>query len=106
MNISTLAGLNLPQWPTSVKDIHICYLQYSLFFVMGTVAIMTYFTAPSYCIFLCCMYYWPGLAFIGVSFTTSPTLLYGCYFHILIHGNLKIFDKIRYTYDYISMFCS
>mgnify|MGYP001804717066 FL=1 len=33
------------------------YLQYSLFFVMGTVGIMTYFTAPSYCIFLCCMYY-------------------------------------------------
>ena len=28
MNISTLAGLNLPQWPTSVEDIHICYLQY------------------------------------------------------------------------------
>ena len=30
MNISTLAVLNLPQWPTSVEDDHICYLQYSL----------------------------------------------------------------------------
>ena len=30
MNNSTLAGLNLPQWPTSVEDIHICYLQYTI----------------------------------------------------------------------------
>ena len=31
MNILTLAGLNLPQEPTSVKDIHICYLQYAIY---------------------------------------------------------------------------
>ena len=31
MNISTLAGLNLPQEPTSVIDIHICYLQYTIY---------------------------------------------------------------------------
>ena len=31
MNISTHAGLNLPQWPTSVEDIHICYLQYTIY---------------------------------------------------------------------------
>ena len=31
MDISTLAGLNLPQWPTSVNDIHICYLQYAIY---------------------------------------------------------------------------
>ena len=28
MDILTPAGLNLPQEPTSVKDIHICYIQY------------------------------------------------------------------------------
>ena len=31
MNNSTLVGLNLPQWPTSVKDIHTCYLQYTIY---------------------------------------------------------------------------
>ena len=29
MNISTRVGLNFPQEPTSVEDIHICYLQYT-----------------------------------------------------------------------------
>ena len=27
----TLVGLNLPQWPTSVKDIHTFYLQYTIY---------------------------------------------------------------------------
>ena len=34
------------------------YLQYSLFFMMGTVGIMTYFTVSSYCVFLCCIIYY------------------------------------------------
>ena len=35
MNISTLAGLNLPQEPTSAEDIHICYLQYILSIIIS-----------------------------------------------------------------------
>ena len=31
MRISTLVGLNLPQEPTSVNDIHICYLQHAIY---------------------------------------------------------------------------
>ena len=44
MNNSTLAGLNLPQWPTSVKDIHTCYLQYAIHNTFKSYLIASYST--------------------------------------------------------------
>ena len=43
MNNSTLVGLNLPQWPTSVKDIHTCYLQYTIYNTFKSFLIASYF---------------------------------------------------------------
>ena len=44
MNVSTLAGLNLPQWPTSAEDIHICYLQYAIYNIFKSFLISSYST--------------------------------------------------------------